>query len=142
MQNYLLDTCTISEIIKPSPNKGVISWLEQIPEERLFISVLSLGEIQQGIEKLPTGKKKEKISNWFDFELIQRFEGRIVGITEKEALYWGTISGRSAGKGHTLPVIDAMLAASAICNNLIIVTNDTHHFEQLDIRVLNPWKAI
>lgn len=140
MQDFLLDTCAISELIKPNPNAGLIHWMQKSSEDQLFLSVLTLGEIQQGIEKLPDGKKKEKISHWFNFELLQRFEGRIISLGEKEALYWGSISGKANAKGHTPPVIDALLAASAACNQLKVVTNDTVHFEKLGVAVVNPWK--
>ena len=62
--NYLLDTCVISELVKPTPNGNVINWLTHTPAERLFLSVITVGEIRKGITKLPESKKKNRLSDW------------------------------------------------------------------------------
>ncbi len=90
---YLLDTCVISELIKTEPEISVINWLNSINEEDVYLSVLTIGEIQKGIEKLPASKRKEKLQIWLDSDLQQRFNGRIIDINNEIALCWGKIQG-------------------------------------------------
>lgn len=71
---YLLDTCVISELIKPEPNQKVIEWISNIEEARLFISVLTIGEIHKGIEKLPESRKKSRLHKWVTYDLKERFK--------------------------------------------------------------------
>ena len=77
---YLLDTCVISEIIKPKPNKKVLTWLKKQDEDSLFISVLSFGEIEKGIEKSANEKRQKKLRLWIEDDLKKRLEGRILSI--------------------------------------------------------------
>lgn len=92
---YLLDTCVISELIKTEPEISVINWLNSINEEDVYLSVLTIGEIQKGIEKLPASKRKEKLQIWLDSDLQQRFNGRIIDINNEIALCQGEDSGCS-----------------------------------------------
>ena len=78
--NYLLDTCILSELIKPNPNQNVIKWLSAIDERCLYISVLTIGEIHKGIEKLPESKKKENLHKWVKFDLKERFNLSLIHI--------------------------------------------------------------
>ncbi len=77
---YLLDTCVISELVKPQPNKQVISWIQCQNEDDLYLSVLTFGEIQKGIEKAPEGIKKNQLKLWVEGDLKKRFDGRIIPI--------------------------------------------------------------
>lgn len=86
--NYLLDTCVISEVVKPSPAPQVIEWLEGIEENRLFLSVMTLGELQKGISALPFSKKRYELQAWLDQALAQRFATRLLAINEETALEW------------------------------------------------------
>ncbi|MBL4743602.1 MAG: type II toxin-antitoxin system VapC family toxin, partial [Cycloclasticus sp.] len=92
---YLLDTCVISELVKPVPNDKVITWLSSIDESKLYISVLTFGEIEKGIEKLADGSKKKRLKLWLEDDLKQRFEGRIISIDLKVALKWGQVQAMS-----------------------------------------------
>jgi len=76
--NYLLDTCVLSELIKKQPNPKVIQWILDVEEASLFISVLTIGELHKGIEKLPESKKKNKLHKWVIYNLKKRFENKII----------------------------------------------------------------
>ena len=88
---YLLDTCLISELVKKEPNPAVVSWLDKQDEQKLFLSVLTLGELQKGISKLPGGAKKEELQAWVALDLVERFAGRILEIDLETALCWGRL---------------------------------------------------
>jgi toxin FitB len=126
-------------MLKPSPNRQVIEWIETGNEETLFLSVLTIGEIYKGINKLQDSKRKKDIQRWMRYDLHQRFEGRILGINEKIARIWGELQGKAEKTGKKMPVIDSLLAATGICYNLILVTRNISDIELSEASVFNPW---
>src|SRR3989338_2038922 len=120
---YLLDTNVLSEFIKIKPNEMVLSWLNKPPNDALYISVLSLGEIRKGLEKLPTSKKKELIRFWLEHTLQEWFgNDNILTVTHRIADQWGRINAHSK---KTLPAIESLIAATAIHHDLVLVTRNT-----------------
>lgn len=139
--NYLLDTCLLSELYRVNPDPGVIAWISSIEEERLFVSVLSLGEIQKGIAKLDDGKRRRGIQTWLDQDLRRRFAGRTLTVEMEIALEWGRVCGESENRGMPLPIIDSLLATTAICENLTLVTRNEKDFTRYAIKTVNPWNG-
>jgi len=137
--NYLLDTCVISEAIKAKPDRRVVGWLADSVEERLFLSVLTLGELEKGIAMLPASKKRDRIRRWVDEELCGRFRGRVLDIDGDVALQWGRLQGEAASRGRTLPVIDGLLAATALVHNLTVVTRNVSDLAVAGVQMLDPW---
>jgi predicted nucleic acid-binding protein len=76
--SFLLDTYGVSEWVIPQPDRNVISWLAEVDENRVFISVISLAEIRRGIEMLPAGRRRERLASWLAEEIPARFEERIL----------------------------------------------------------------
>src|SRR5689334_15267969 len=107
---YLLDTNVISELVSVKPNTKVISWCNQIPANLFFLSVLTLGEIRKGVEKIKESKRKEKLLLWLEHELVGMFEQRILPITLEVADRWGRMQHQIP---RTLPAIDGLIAATA-----------------------------
>jgi toxin FitB len=136
---YLLDTCVISELAKPKPNGDVLRWLRGRDEEALFLSVLTIGEIQKGIAKLADGRRRDTIQQWLDVDLRNRFSDRLLPIDEETAMTWGLLQGEAERRGSPIPTIDGLLAATAIANNLVLVTRNDHDIRQTGARTLNPW---
>jgi predicted nucleic acid-binding protein len=136
---YLLDTCLLSETRRKVPNQGVVNWLESVDEDRLFISVVTLAEIQKGIVKLHEGPRRQAFQTWLDKDLSARFKGRVLGLSQEVALEWGVLLGSNERKGEKLPLIDSLLASTAIQYNLTLVTRNTNDFERMPVRLLNPW---
>lgn len=137
--NYLLDTCLLSELFKAQPCQGVTNWINTTDEDRLFVSVLTFGEIQKGITKLSDEARKALIQTWLDQQLRQRFSDRTLPIDLNIMLEWGLLCGASETKGTSLPVIDSLIAATAICHNLTVVTRNIKDFSRFPIKTLNPW---
>lgn len=135
--SYLLDTNIITETTKQRPHKNVLEWLDAVPSEEIFVSVLTLGEIKQGIEKLPSSKKKNELKNWFKMSFLTWFGNNILNIDKDVAEKWGYIK---ATHKKTLPAIDSLIAATALTFNLKLVTRNEKDFELGNLEVFNPFK--
>jgi predicted nucleic acid-binding protein len=134
---YLLDTNVISEMEKPGANPKVKAFLNNLPAEDLLISVLSMGEITFGIEQLAPGRKKDDLRGWFQ-RVVNWFENRTVFLDQEAMLEWGRLRARTK---RSLPVIDSLLAASALSRRLTILTRNTKDFEGIEgLSLLNPWE--
>jgi len=136
---YLLDTCVISELVKPKPSRKIVQWIQGCDEDGLFLSVLTLGEIQKGIAKLADGKRKATIQQWLDHDLRRRFAGRVIGITAEVAATWGLIAAETESRGAPVPSINGLIAATAMAHNLIVVTRNTDDMSRTGVRLFNPW---
>ena len=137
---YLLDTCVISELIKPQPNRSVVSWLQSQTENDLYLSVLTFGEIEKGIEKAANEARKSKLKLWVEEDLKQRFKGRILAIDLDVCTKWGEIQARTELLGKPVPSIDGLIAISALVNNCIMVTRNVKDMQQSGVELFNPWK--
>ncbi|MFQ5627221.1 MAG: type II toxin-antitoxin system VapC family toxin [bacterium] len=137
---YLIDTCVISEFTKKSPNQDVIAWLKYANEEGLYLSVLTMGELQRGITKLPESKRKENLIRWLD-DLRIRFRGRIIEIDEDIVVTWGKTTGDLEKTGIVLPAIDGLIAATAKTHNMAIITRNVSDFEKSGVDIVNPWHS-
>jgi len=141
MNGFLLDTNVISELVKPRPEPKVATWVEATDELLLYLSVLTLGEIRKGIAGLADSSRRAAIEVWLAKSLRPRFLRRILPIGEEIADRWGVISARSSGKGRPVPVIDGLLAATAIHHNLTLVTRNTSNLAGTGVPVFSPWES-
>ncbi len=138
---YLLDTCVLSEALKPSPQKSVVDWVAATDDGKLFLSVLTLGEIEKGIAKLKPSKKRDVLVRWAENELREHFSRRTLPIDADVAMRWGQLAGAADAAGEPLPVIDSLLAATALVHNLVVVTRNVRHIERAKVRIHNPWAS-
>lgn len=137
--NYLLDTCVISEFVKAAPNGNVLNWMNNTPNERLFLSVITIGEIRKGITKLPDSKKKYRLTEWLN-TLLENYEERIYPIDLAVAESWGSIQGKAENNGTPVASVDSLIAAVAQTHNLIVVTRNEKDFAATNVTILNPWE--
>lgn len=137
--SFLLDTNVVSEWVKPHPNAGVIAWLDEVDEDRTFLSVITVAELRYGIERLASGKRKTRLHQWATQELPLRFEGRLLPIDSLIADRCGQVVARSEAVGRRMEVTDAFIAATAEIHRLVVVTRNTSDFEPILKNVLNPW---
>jgi predicted nucleic acid-binding protein len=135
--SYLLDTNIVSETVRRNPNKAAIAWLDQLPGEALYVSVLTLGEIRKGIEALADRKRREKLRLWLEHDLPAWFEGRVLSIDLAVADRWGRLL---AEVGRPVPTIDSLLAATALHHELRLVTRNSGDFEYPGLEVINPFR--
>ena len=144
--SYLLDTCIISKLrkIKSDSDELLQSWILSHAEKDYFISALTIGEIQFGISKLNSkeSKKKMVLEDWLLGDLISRFKDRILPLDVHTTSIWGSIRGKAHHKGMTLSVIDALIAATAIQYNLILVTENIKDFLHAGVHLINPCQRL
>ena len=136
---FLLDTTVVSEWVKSRPNRGVATWLAQVDEDRVFISVVTLAELRYGIERMPVGSRRKRLGEWLRDELPLRFEGRVLSIDPIVADGWGKVVARSEAAGRPISAMDALIAATAETHDMTLVTRNTSDFEASLRLIINPW---
>jgi predicted nucleic acid-binding protein len=137
--NYILDTCVISEAVSRKPDPGVMAWLEAQDEPSLYLSCLTIGELTKGISRLPASARRHRLHAWVDSELPRRFGGRILDVDAGVAARWGALTGEAENRGEPLPVIDSLVAATALHHDLTVVTRNVADMRRCGAKVLNPW---
>ena len=137
--NYLIDTCLISEGLRPRPDSGAIAWMEACDRDRQYLSVLTLGELQTGVEKLGATRRRDGLQAWLDREVVEQFSGRILPVNSEVAVTWGRMQAVLERAGKPIPLLDGLLCATALTHNLVVVTRNTRDFESTGVQLLNPW---
>jgi toxin FitB len=137
--SWLLDTCALSEYAKKSPAPKVIAWLDEQDEASLYLSVITLGEIEKGILKLRASdlRRSQKLTAWLG-KVEQRFAGRILPLDAAALHVWAQIAAHTELAGQPMPVMDGLLMATAQCHGLTVVTRNTQDFAPYP-QVFNPW---
>lgn len=137
--SWLLDTCALSEYAKKAPAPEVIAWLDEQDESSLFLSVITLGEIEKGILKLRTSDlhRSQKLTAWLG-KVEQRFAGRILPLDAAALHVWAQIAAHAELIGQPLPVMDGLIMSTAQCHGLTVVTRNVQDFAHYP-QVFNPW---
>ncbi len=132
---WLLDTIVVSELRKKTPDSAVISWLTTVPQERLYLSVATLSEIQRGIaqQRSKDNLFAARLQRWLD-TLKKNYADRILLITPEIACQWGELT---AAAGHD--GVDVIIAATAMQHGLTVVTRNERHFRPFGVAVHNPY---
>ena len=136
--SYLIDTNVISELARPKPDAAVLDWFGNTPDEALFLSVLTLGEIRKGVEKLLEPQRREKLRLWLEHDLREWFGPRILPIGPEVADHWGRLLAQA---GRPVSAIDSLLAATALHHDLRLVTRNTKDFVYAGLEVIDPWET-
>ena len=134
--SYLLDTNVLSELRRKNPDPGVVAWFTNRPASTLFLSVLTLGELRKGIEKILDPIRSAALADWLETDLPSFFTGRILAIDTEVSDTWGRLTAHHA---RPLPAIDSLLGATAAKHGLSMVTRNARDFVGLGIEVINPW---
>jgi predicted nucleic acid-binding protein len=137
--NFLLDTNVISEPMKARPNAGVLAWLGEVDEDCVFLSVVTITELRYGIERLATGKRRDRLDDWLRKDLGLRFEGRILPVDLGIADACGRLVARSESLGRPIEPRDAFIAATAEVHGLTLVTRNASDFEPTLKAIVTPW---
>ncbi len=138
--NYILDTNVISELVAARPDPKVAEWIQSVDSDHIFLSVIAIGELQKGIEKLPDSDRKSKLDHWLQEDLLVRFENHLLSIDLQTMLIWGRLNAQLESIGRPISAIDSLLAATALQWQFTLVTRNTSHFAQSGVFVINPWE--
>lgn len=137
---YLLDTCVVSELIARQPNPKVIEFVDTLDSDDVYLSVITVGEITKGIEKLSKSKRKQELQTWLRDDLLVRFDGKIVSLDADVLMEWGILSALMESSGRTMPTaIDSLIAATALTHQFKLVTLNVGDFEGTGVEIINPW---
>ncbi len=134
---YLLDANVLNEGVRRKPDSGVVNWLVQ-HGAGAAISELTIGELTKGAFFLPVGPKRKRILDWIT-EVEATFDDRLLPLSREVLKTWGQLCGTHEAQGRRWPVIDSLLAATALFHDLTIVTRNTADFPP-EVRTFNPWK--
>jgi toxin FitB len=137
---YLLDTNVVSELAKPSPSARVSAWIESMSPLDIAISVLTIGELAQGVRTMRSGIRRDELAAWVESALPRQFIGRTLPVDERVAIEWGRLSAEAKSGGRPLPVIDGLLLATAAVHKLTFVTRNEGDCAGRGIETLNPWR--
>jgi toxin FitB len=137
--NFLLDTNLVSEWTKARPDPGVIGWLADADEDRVFLSVITLAELRHGVGRLAMGRRRKRLNEWIENELLFRFDRRILPIDPATADAWGRIVAHCEALGRPIGTMDAFIAATAQVHNLTLATRNQSDFESSVDSIVNPW---
>jgi toxin FitB len=136
--SYLLDTNVVSELVRKRPDVRVLRWIQAVPDGALHLSVLSIGEIRAGVERLADGARKERLRLWLEQDLPSWFESRLLPVSAAVADRWGSLL---AAVPRPAAAIDSLLAATARHHELRLVTRNERDFEFPGLEVVNPWRS-
>jgi hypothetical protein len=125
--------------MRPRPNPLVGEWINSRDESDLYLSVLTVGELRKGVLRLAEGRRRSGLVRWLENDVKRRFAGRLLPVDLEVGELWGHLTGQLAARGRTLPVIDSLLAATALHHHLIVVTRNVEDFAAAGVRVENPW---
>jgi toxin FitB len=138
--NYLIDTCVISELVKDSPDANVLEYINNLIDSDVMISVITIGELKNGISNLAKGKRRSKLEKWLNEEMLVRFDGRILNIDTDIMLVWGELVSTLSSVGRPMPIMDSLLAAQCKRYELKLITRNTKDFDNTGIKLINPWQ--
>ena len=137
----LLDTCVISEFIARQPNPKVVAFLDSLDADDVYLSVITIGELIKGIEKLPDSRRKAALSTWLQEDVLTRFHGKILPLDTDVIVEWGMLTARAELAGKPIPAIDSLIAATVLSNKMTLVTRNVRDFEAAKIEIFDPWLA-
>ncbi len=136
----IVDTCVLSEIRRPRADEQVQAAVAAICPDDAFLSALTIGELVQAVERLPASAKRRALESWLR-EIQSGFANQILSIDAWTARRWGELSTRARANGRPLPVVDGLLAATALRHDMALMTRNLRHFEGTGVFVVDPWSG-
>lgn len=137
--SYLLDTNAVSEWVRPRPDPGIVRWLDEVDEDRTYLSVITLGELRKGVDRMADGRRRHRLDRWLTTDLVDRFGGRLLPVDAAIADEWGRALAAAENTGRAVAAIDALIAATAKVHGLQVVTRNVNHFRDTGVEVVSPW---
>ncbi len=135
----ILDTNIISEVMRPLPDQNVIQWLNKQKSDNLYVSSISIAEINYGLYALPQGKRKQQLKNRFKQFINKAFCYRILDFDKQAAILYGQIMGEGKLTGHPMNVLDGQIAAIALHHGFAVASRNVKDFNYCGVEIINPF---
>src|SRR5260370_11168299 len=132
--SYLLDTNAISEWVKPRPDPGIVRWLDEVDEDRTYLSVITIGELRKGVQRLSDGRRRDRLGRWLSHELPERFGDRMLPVDAEVADQWGRLLARAENAGTPGGGIDGLIAAPAKVHQLNVGPPNVAHLQPTGVQ--------
>jgi toxin FitB len=137
--NYILDTNVISELVMSQPDANVTRWIESVDPQNVYLSVITVGELKKGIEKMPNSRRRTVLGAWLINDLLVRFQDHLLPIDTSVMLTWGSLVAHMEAIGKPMPAIDSLIAATTLHSGCTLSTRNVKDFEHAGISLFNPW---
>lgn len=137
---YLLNTCVLSELVKPAPDSRVLDWLKARQPHRLYTSAMTWAELQRGVARLPESRRRTDLLRWLQ-QVESGFEDRILPFDREAALSWSQMTAAAQAQGKSLSAFDSIIAATARSKHCVLVTRNVRDFVNAGVDLINPWEA-
>lgn len=138
---YLLDTCLLSELVRPAPHASVMGWMGARASTDLFVSALTLAELERGIVRLPPSRRQSELATWLA-GVQAGFGQRALPFTRDTARYWARLCAQAEAAGKPMAVFDSLIAATALEHGLAVVTRTVSDFASAPVILVNPWDTV
>jgi toxin FitB len=136
-----LDTCVLSELRRPRPEPQVADFVKSQALDALFVSVVTVSELRFGIETVEDPARRSELADWLEHRVRPQFQGRVLPVDEEVMLRWRILVEAGRKAGHTYSQPDLIIAATALCFGLTVVTRNSSDFEMSGADLLDPWKT-
>ena len=138
----LLDTNVLSELMRPDPNEGVVRWIDEQPDDEVWVSAVTVGEIQLGVALLPQERRKQLLTKIADQMLKEEFSEKCLPFDFEAAGEYAKIVASRNHQGRPVTVEDAQIAAIAITADIVLATRNTKDFLGIaGLKLINPWEV-
>jgi predicted nucleic acid-binding protein len=138
---YLLDTCVLSELVKAAPESTVLAWMRERKEHELYVSAMTIAELQRGIAKLPASRRKSDLTVWLE-QLEAGFDERVMPFTCETAHVWALMCAKAEAVGKSMAAFDSIIAACAVEHSFCLVTRNVRDFSHASVDLLDPWPVM
>lgn len=135
----LLDTNVVSEAMSKRADPRVLRWLDALDPDDAWLSAMTVGEIERGIQRIPESRRRRQLETWLEEDILVRFEGRILPLDTDAFRAWGRLLAKLEAKGRVLPLADSLLAAQALHHGCRIATRNGADFAGTGVAVVDPW---
>lgn len=136
----LLDTCVVSEAMRPKPQQSVLDWLNSQRTESLYLSTITIAEIGYGLQIMPEGKRRRMLEGRFDLFITSGFAQRILPFDERAAHLYAQLMGHRRKSGRPMSILDGQIAAIARVNRFAVATRNVQDFEECGVEIVNPFE--
>jgi len=135
---YLLDTCLLSELVRPAPHPAVLDWMRERTSADLYVSAMTLAELERGVVRLPPSRRQGELAAWL-VQVQAGFGQRALPFTRDTAGYWARLCAQAEAAGKPMAAFDSIIAATALEHGLALVTRNVSDFSSAPVVLVNPW---